>query len=171
MTTLRPLRRLLDGDRTWGSLRVDANHYGLTRYRLVVFPPGIAPDERLLLRVWRSWPVWGAVLFLTAEIWLSRSTSANAALAMSITLFLVSGAVAMALAGSTRGRVRSCTVVLMRGVEDAESLQAHRELQVLANLLNDADSRLADGLITGAEHEAVVWGVYERMDAETARTT
>ena len=33
--------RLIDGDRTWGSLAISSTRYGVTRYRLVMFPPGL----------------------------------------------------------------------------------------------------------------------------------
>jgi hypothetical protein len=55
--------RPLDGGPTWGSLDSYPRRFGVKRYRLVVFPPGISPEERRLLRLWRSWPVWGALLW------------------------------------------------------------------------------------------------------------
>ena len=59
-----PLRRgwlrLLDGERPWGSLVVQPDRFGVTRYRLVVFPPGISEPERRWVRLARGWPMWGA---------------------------------------------------------------------------------------------------------------
>ncbi|HEX2402769.1 MAG TPA: DUF6611 family protein, partial [Mycobacterium sp.] len=43
--------RLLDGDRAWGSLEIRPDRFGVTRYRLVVFPPGIDDAERRRVRM------------------------------------------------------------------------------------------------------------------------
>lgn len=161
--TLRPWRRLLDGGRTWGSLRIDANHYGVVRYKLVVFPPGISGDERVLLRLWRTWPLWGLVLFLFSDIVLTQFLAPTMALVISLTLTLGGGAVAMALAGNTRAAVRSLAVVVVRGYEDPESDRAFHRLDELATLLVEADHHLNEGVLTPTEHEAVVWRVYDRL--------
>jgi hypothetical protein len=38
--------RLLDGDQPWGSIDIRPDRFGVTRYRLVVYPPGISESER-----------------------------------------------------------------------------------------------------------------------------
>ncbi len=53
--------RLLDGDRSWGSIDIRPDRFGVTRYRLVVYPPGISESERRWVRVARGWPLMGAV--------------------------------------------------------------------------------------------------------------
>src|SRR5882757_9769996 len=109
-------RRLLDGGRTWGSLDISRSRYGVTRHHLVVFPPGISPDERTLLRLWRSWPIWGTLTWLTLEIFLVPTIGSLPALAISSGICLGAGALAMAMTGANRTRVRTLSVVRMAGV-------------------------------------------------------
>src|ERR1700709_2459043 len=45
---------VLDGRHGWGSLDISPTRHGVTRYQLVVFPPGIDMVERRLLRAWRE---------------------------------------------------------------------------------------------------------------------
>ena len=168
-TTTRPRwRRLLDGGHTWGSLEVSATRYGITRYRLVVFPPGISADDRVLLRIWRAWPTWGMATFLILEILLVPAIGAVAALWISATVFLGAGAVVMALTAATRGDVRTMTAVRRAGVHDPLAADQFAAFYVLANELVDADGKLAAGEILPVEHELLVWRVYERM-ADAAR--
>jgi hypothetical protein len=163
----RPLlERLLDGGRTWGSLDVAPGRYGVTRYRLVVFPPGIARDQRILLRIWRAYPMWGIALWLVAEIALMPAVGPGRALAISTGLCVVAGLAAMALAGDTRGEVRSMTVLRIVGVNDAASAEELENLRTLAYVLSDADARYAAGTLGRVEHESAVWQVYERMGRE-----
>ena len=75
--------------------------YGVTRYRLVVFPPGISADDRMLLRVWRAWPTWGLATLLILEILLVPAIGAGAALGISAAVVLGAGAVVMAMTGPT----------------------------------------------------------------------
>jgi hypothetical protein len=157
------LFRLLDSRRTWGSVDVYPSRYGITRYRLVVFPPGMSQDERRLLRGWRTWPIWGTALFLAAEIWLTNTTTGGWALAMSIALWLSSGAVAFALAGGTRTRVRTLIAHAMNGVHDEAAANRLAEMRILAAALLAADERRAAGALTELEHETVCWQVYRQM--------
>jgi len=46
--------RVIDGDRPWGSIDIRPDRFGVTRYRLVVYPPGITESERRLVRVARG---------------------------------------------------------------------------------------------------------------------
>ncbi|CAN5593702.1 hypothetical protein BH09ACT7_BH09ACT7_17500 [soil metagenome] len=152
--------RPFGGSRTWGSFDVYPSRYGITRYRLVVFPPGLTPDERRLLRAWRTWPAWGTVLFLVAQIWLSHTMTTGWALAIAVALWLGSGVTACALAGGTRTGVRSLIAVALSGSPDEERLAS---LRVLTSVLLEADARRADGGLSEPEHETICWQVYERM--------
>ena len=58
--------RLVDGAFPWGSFIVCLDRMGVTRYRLVIYPPGINEAERRRLRVWRGWPMWGALLWIAS---------------------------------------------------------------------------------------------------------
>ena len=66
--------RLIDGDRPWGSIDIRPDRFGVTRYRLVVYPPGISESERRRVRAARGWPLWGALVWVVGEIWLSHVT-------------------------------------------------------------------------------------------------
>jgi hypothetical protein len=160
-------RRLLDGGRTWGALDVSPSRYGVTRYRLIVFPPGISPDERMLLRLWRSWPIWGTLAWLALEMFLVPAMGPGAAFATSTGLCAGAGGLAMALTGSTRTRVHMLSVVRMAGFDDAMANERLAALYALADELAEADRRLAAGESNSVVHEAVVWSVYDRLAQDT----
>src|SRR6185503_14491494 len=67
-------QRALDGDRRWGSIDIRPDRFGVTRYRLVVFPPGITDAERRRVRVARGWLLWGALVWVFCEILLNQMT-------------------------------------------------------------------------------------------------
>jgi hypothetical protein len=149
------------GDRrTWGSFDVYPSRYGITRYRLVVFPPGMSAEERRLLRVWRSWPAWGTVLFLFTQIWLTHTVTAGWAMAGSATVWLASGTAACALAGGTRTRVRSLIAVAQCGSPEEQRLAAMRATTAV---LLEADAHREAGTLTEPEHETICWQAYQRL--------
>jgi hypothetical protein len=162
--------RVLDGDRPWGSIDVRPDRFGVTRYRLVVYPPGISESERRRVRVARGWPLWGAVLWVAGEIWLSHVTDPWTALAISTAAYVGSGLVAVAMAGAPRTRVRTMAAMVMAGYHDPASAIARDRLENMASALLEADDRLARGLITPADHEMVWWRVYQQMDAGRSTT-
>src|SRR6476659_11094860 len=84
----RRLRRALEGDRRWGSIDIRPDRFGVTRYRLVVFPPGISESERRRVRVARGWVLWGALVWVFCEISLSHTTGPWTALAISAAIYL-----------------------------------------------------------------------------------
>ena len=157
------LRALLDGERTWGGLEVSDGRYGVARYRLTVYPPGLGRDERIPLRLWRAFPIWGLALWLVLQVTLMTAASPGVALAVATGTCLAAGFAVMAMAGRVRGQVRTMTVVRMVGVRDLDALAAYYELGALAERLIRADTRLASGELTTVEHEAEVWRVYTRM--------
>jgi hypothetical protein len=160
----RPLlRTLLDGERTWGSLQVSEGRYGMSRYHLVVFPPGLRREERIPLRLWRSYPIWGLALWLTLHVAVMTATSPGYAFAVSTGTCLALGAVVLAMSGPARGAVRTLTVVRMVGVHDDEILVRHHEFQALAERLIRADALFEAGALTAAQHEAAVWYVYDQI--------
>jgi hypothetical protein len=157
--------RLLDGDRPWGSIDVRPDRFGVTRYRLVVYPPGISESERRRVRVARGWPLWGALAWVVCEIWLSHVTGPWAALAISTAAYAGSGLVAVAMAGAARTRVRTMAAMVMAGHHDPGSAATLDKLENLAAALMEADERLARGLISPANHEMVWWRVYDQMES------
>jgi hypothetical protein len=157
------LQRMLDSGNAWGALETSISRYGVTRYRLVVFPPGTSREERILVRLWRSFPVWGLAAWLAIEIVLMTVLSPALAFATSIGAVLTAGVVTMALANHTRANVRTMTVVRMVGVNDPVAGPRLAELLALAEHLKLADAGLAAGELTAIDHEAAAWQVYDRM--------
>jgi hypothetical protein len=156
-------RRRLDGGPTWGSLSVSLPRYGVTRYRLVVFPPGLSADDRMLLRAWRAWPAWGLAAFLVLDIVLGPALGPDAALALSACVAVGSGAVLMAMTASFRGDVRTLIVTRMAGADDAGTVERMAQLHAVTRDLVFADRRLASGEISAVDHESVVWDVHDRL--------
>jgi hypothetical protein len=155
--------RLVDGDRAWGSIDIRPDRFGVTRYRLVVYPPGISESERRRVRVARGWPLWGALVWVLCEIFLNNMTTPWIALAMSTAACLGSGLVAFTMAGAARTRVRAIAATVMAGYRDPTSVTARDRLEELAATLVDADDRLASGHISALQHEMVWWQVYDQM--------
>lgn len=155
--------RILDGENRWGFVRIQVDRFGVTRYHLVVYPPGISLEERRWLRLWRGMPVWGTALWAVLEICLQRVTSAGTALAISSAVVIVTGGLARTLAGEAQRRVRAANVVTMAGHTDAATVTARGKLLAMAETLTDADDHLDRGRITPSQHEALWWDVYDRL--------
>ena len=160
--------RLLDGDRPWGSIDIRPDRFGVTRYRLVVYPPGISESERRRVRAARGWPLWGALVWITCEIFLNNMTGPWTAFAVSTAACLGCGVVAFAMAGAPRTRVRTIAATVMAGYHDPISVAARDRLEELAATLMDADDRLASGHISALQHEMVWWQVYDQMSPSSA---
>ena len=160
--------RLLEGDRPWGSIDIRPDRFGVTRYRLVVYPPGISESERRRVRAARGWPLWGALVWITCEIFLNNMTGPWTAFAVSTAACLGSGVVAFAMAGAVRTRVRTIAATVMVGYHDPISVAARDRLEELAATLMDDDDRLTSGHISALQHEMVWWQVYEQMSPSAA---
>jgi len=163
------LRRLLDGDAQWGSLAIQPDRFG-TRYFLIVYPPGITAGERRRIRIWRGWPIWGAMLWIFSEIALTRHLDPWYALAVSTGVLLAAGATAFVMAGEARNRVRTTRATLIRGDYDPISRAACSRMHELADRLREADARRSRGLMEPAEFEMTWWQVYDEL-AATAPTS
>jgi hypothetical protein len=161
--------RLLDSGPIWGALEMFPSRYGVTRYRLVVYPPGTSAEERRGLRLSRAWPVCGAFVWLALMIVLSVTTTPFAALGLSTLLYLGGGAVLCAMTGSTRAQVRTINAVLMDGRNDALTITLFAELKSLVSVLGHADSQRERGEISALDHEAIWWRVYDRMAPDRQR--
>ncbi len=166
-----PLRRAWDralrGDRRWGSFAIHADRMGVTRYRLVVFPPGITDAERRDIRIARGWPFWGLMLWLGFELVFAHTIGPWTALALSTSVTIGAGVIAMLRAGGLRSQVRTMTVAVLAGFNDSESTHARKRLIALAAELLEADQLLERDEIDVASHEAIWWRVYGRLTAHT----
>lgn len=161
----RRMNTLLDGERVWGSAHTSYARHGITRRRLVVFPPGINTSQRRRLRLWRGWPLWGAALWLLTEIVLGNHLGPVAALTISATSYLAIGITAFVHAGTPRRHVRTCTVLTMDGAPTLKSLTQRHRIVSLTGALTAADRALASGAITPADHE-IIWNtVYHHLEA------
>lgn len=161
------LARTIDGGRTWGSLDTWPNKYGFRKYRLVVFPPGISPTERRYLRVARSWPTWGAALWLVLAVGLSGHGAGWTAVAYPTVAFLVSGAITFALARDLQANTRAMTAAVIAGYDDPAASAQFAHLHGLARTLLAADTMLDRGELTLVEYEAVWWMVYDALGQDT----
>jgi hypothetical protein len=157
----RGWRRALEGDRRWGSLDVHPDRFGVTRYRLVVFPPGISDAERRRVRVARGWPLWAAPAWVFCEIWFSDTMGPWTALVASTAIYLGLGLVATVRAGDVHRQVRTIGAMVMAGHYDRLSSVLRNKVQNLAGLLMEADELLARGEISATTHEMIWWHVYD----------
>ena len=161
--------RLVDGAYPWGSFFVCPDRMGVTRYQLVIYPPGISETERRRLRVWRGWPTWGALLWIASYIILTEPIGPRTALVISAGAYLGTGVVAFRRAGDPRARVRTTRATVMSGYPDPLSRDARRKLQALAATLIEADHRRQLGLISPIEYEMTWWQVYDQIEPDHSR--
>ncbi len=156
--------QLLDGENRWGYVRTQVDRFGVTRYRLVVYPPGISDVQRRRLRIWRGAAVWGAALWVLSEIVLQQLVGPWTALAASTGGVVALAAVAKAKAGETRTMVRSMGVVTMPGLTEVATIHSRDELLAMAMTLTAADDRVDEEHMSPLDHEALWWQVYEKLD-------
>ena len=155
--------RLLDGENRWGFVRIQADRFGVTRYRLVVYPPGISDTERRRLRIWRGSPIWGAALWAVSEIFLQQWIGSWSALAISTGTVLALAVVALAKTGDSRTQVRAMTVVTMVGYTDTTTIAARDTLLKRAMTLTAADEQVDEDVMSPLDHEALWWTVYDQL--------
>ena len=159
----RWVAQLLDGENRWGFVRIQADRFGVTRYRLVVYPPGISDSERRRLRIWRGAPIWGAALWALSEIFLQQWIGSWTALAISTGTVLALAVVALAKTGDTRTQVRAMTVVTMAGYTGTATNVARDTLLKRAMTLTYADDHVGEEGMSPLDHEALWWTVYDRL--------
>jgi hypothetical protein len=140
--------RLLDGAHPWGSFDAVVGRYGLRRYRLTLFPPGISAADRRLLRLWR-----GDAVF-----------SPGTTLLVAAATYLGAGAVLFVLTAGVRASVRSIWLILLTGDLDPRERQCYAEWERLVDVLTRADILLKAGAINPTQHEALWWQAYDRLE-------
>jgi uncharacterized protein DUF6611 len=157
--------RLLDGTHQWGSFDAWVGRYGVRRYRLVIYPPGISTADRQLARLYRGWPITGAVLGLLAVVLFGGvAGSPDTVLAFAVAVYVSNGALLFLRAGPTRVRVRSVSIILMPGARDTREQRRYIECQAVVKMLTRADHMLRAGAISVVEHEATWWQAYNRLE-------
>jgi len=158
------VRRALQGEARWGSLTIQPDRFG-TRYLLVVYPPGSTDAERRRIRVWRGWPLWGALLWVLSEVTLIRHLDPWLAQLVSTGLLTACVVAAFATAGAARGRVRVLAATLLPRRYDPVSKALCDSMTELAQTLRDADALRAAGVISPARFELTWWTVYDAVAA------
>jgi hypothetical protein len=155
---------LFDGENRWGFVRIQIDRFGVTRYRLVVYPPGISDEERRRLRMWRGLPIWSAALWVVLEVFLQELVGPLLATVTATTVIAVLAIRARRRAGVVRNKVRTMGVVTMPGYTTSAMLAARDRLRAMAELLADADLRMNEQQMTPIEHEVLWWQVYEQLE-------
>jgi hypothetical protein len=154
--------RALDGQYRWGSFDGFMGRYGLRRYRLTVFSPGICAADRRLVRLWRAWPITGAVLWLLAVMFLSNTVSSpRTTVAVATAVYLGVGAALCWRASGARGRVRSLCVMVLDRYDDPGSASAYAICDTVVGILTAADDMLDAGRISPVLYEALWWEAYD----------
>jgi hypothetical protein len=155
---------LVDGPRAWGSFDAIVGRYGVRRYYLTIYPPGIRTADRRLARLWRRWPIGGAALVLFAVMLFGDvAAPPDKVLAFGMAAYLSVGALLFLRAGPARVRVRSMSIILMPEAADVREVYKYAEWRSLVRMLIRADRRLATGAISLVEHEAACWAAYDRL--------
>jgi hypothetical protein len=154
----------------WGSIDIWPSRHGVTRYRLVVFPPGISKTERRWLRLWRAWPIWGALLWLASEIWLAQVLTPFEAISASTVVAVAAGAITALLAGDPRGQVRTLHLSMIAGFTDPMLTVRYTVLEMLVRVLTAADALHDLGRLATVDHEAVWWYAYDELAKQSDRS-
>jgi hypothetical protein len=155
----------------WGSFDVSLPRHGVSRYRLVVLPPGISAQQRRALRLWRNWPLWGAGIWLCAQMFGMFTDTGWAAFIGGVLLFMAVGALAFAATGDIPWQVRTISATSYTGYSHHELTRRHRMVLSLAGRMMRAERLRKQGRITGAEYEARWWQVYDEMTEMESNST
>lgn len=154
--------RLVDGEHPWGSAATYPERYGVTRFRLTVYPPAIDAGARRRLRAWRAWPALGLACVLVA-VPLATSIPWGVALAAALACYAAGFAVLASLSAPERRAVHELWAMDPGESATADELLAYSRARVLGDLLCAADEALAQGTLSAAGH-ARVWGhVYREL--------
>jgi hypothetical protein len=149
----------------WGRVDADPLPYGVTRFRLVVYPPDVTAGARLLVRAWRSWPMAGAVASAAAGAAAVPLVGLGPAAAACLLGYL-GGLVVLGVASLPERRL-----VRQVWVEDPGECVALDEVlgparvRLLAELLCAADEALAAGELSSVDHLGIWRFVYDEVGA------
>lgn len=141
----------------WGSFSASLPRYGVCRYRLVVYPPGTNASQRRRLRVWRSLPVWGPLLWLALGVLLGTlSTSSGAVVATATAITAAVAVVVRRAAGRLPGLVRSVEATSIPGYTFPAGVPTPSDVIGIHDELRSADVALARHVLNPVEHE-LIW--------------
>ena len=115
-----------------------------------------------MLRLWRGWPLWGAGLWLAAQIAGASTGMGTTAFFAGTMFYIASGAMAFALTGDIRWRVRTIWAIKAPDpLAGDDMIERYDRLHASARTLDRADRDLDEGRISAIEHEAVWWQAYD----------
>lgn len=154
---------VLDGDFPWGAVISAPSRYGASQQQLIVYPPGITKTDRRWLRIWRGLPLWGGVAWLVLYTYLLHAVETWTALAISVSVCAVAGAIAFVMAAGTRCEVRTLHACVFTAVADPEMLKGQRRLQLLASTLRTADTHHRRGELSTVDYERIWWHIYDAL--------
>jgi hypothetical protein len=157
---------LLDGAHQWGSFDATVGRHGVRRYWLIVYPPASSPADRRLARLWRGWPITGAVLALLAVMLLGNAAaSPDTVLGYAVAAYAGIGALLFLRARPACVQARSLSIILMPNRPYGRERVGYVEWLTIVRMLTRADDMLATRAISLVEHEAIWWEAYDRLEA------
>lgn len=159
----RQFTALIDGDFPWGAVTSTHSRYGAAQQHLIVYPPGITPNDRRWLRAWRGLPLWGSVLWFVLHVFLLDLLAPWQAFTLAGGVTVAAGASACVKAAHTRRQVRTLNACVLAGVNDADVLSTHRKFRLLATTLITAHAQYSRGEMSSVDYENIWWHVYDAM--------
>jgi hypothetical protein len=158
------LRRLIEGDKLWGTLDVTPVGRSMwRRVRLTVYPPGTTSAERRALHFAHSWPIAGAILALVVMVALGSAWPPALVVVGVAALYLAGFWVGARLTRTLRMRIRSLSVVSVYvggGLEEYGDASLLRET---ADRLRDIDARRRAGRLDPVSYEAEWSDIYAAL--------
>jgi hypothetical protein len=153
------VRRLAEGSHRWGGISVSPSRFGITRYTLRIYPPGLDRHGRVRLRVADAWRVAEVPLGVGVFVAVSAGGSDLGAVAAASIVWLTGWSGTRWLTRRERPGVLE-----LRGTAglDASDARELRELFAAVDTLTAADAALAEGALTGVEYELTWILAYDR---------
>lgn len=153
----------------WGSYQVGLMRYGMVRRRLVVFPPGADRDERRAIRVWLSSALWAPLASIVVFVGLGTChVDAYVGLCAAIAVGVGGWMWARHRAAAVRSGVRMIESMVVPSATDAGGRAREQQIRRWITELRAADSGLADGSLSPAQHECVWNRVHAEIDVALA---
>lgn len=163
------MRRVIDGDRKWGTL--DFSPAGRTMWQsvhLTAYPPGITTAERRMLHFAHVWPVAGSVLCLVLMVMLSDVLTPLWSLITAVAVFLAGLLLGSRLTRPLKGRIRTLTVSTVYLDGKLNSFGDTKLMAVARARFDALDARDADGSLAPVEYEAEWADIYAMLPARSS---
>ncbi len=163
------LRKLIEGDKLWGTIDVSpAGRSMWRRVRLTVYPPGTTSAERRALHFAHTWPIGGAILGLVLMVTLGSAWPTALVVVAIAALYGAGFWLGARLTRPLRNRIRSLVVVSVYvggGLEEYGNASLLRET---TGRLAALDAHRRDGGMEPARYEAEWAEIYETLPSATS---